>query len=480
MSERNDQYDAHSAEGAGTGSATPAGSGPAMQPPATQQSSAAQQGWQAPRETWDAAWSPASPDDGSSTFNANPSAAAAFNNAAGNGGGYGGYPPAPNGANWGVYPPSNNHKGPNTRLAALLTALVVVLVMAVALVAPNWSGSGIGQLPVSTPSATQPAQANPSTSSQRAVAQSQTTASEAQSKGVVLITTQTTSGAAAGSGMVLSSDGYVLTNYHVVETSTRITATVASTNKQYTATVVGRDATNDVALLKLDGASGLDTVTIDSDTVNTGDQVTAVGNSSGQGYLSAATGQVVSTSSSITVQNETSASQTETLTNVYETSTQAVPGDSGGPMFDAENEVMGITTAGETQTNSRTGQSSTVSSYAIPIARAMSIVKQIESGQSSGTVQVGPKAYLGVTVQASQSGSVTISQVVSDGPAAAAGLSVGQVITAVDGTRIDSQATLSSVLAQHKPGDKVSVTVSSGYGGGTQTASLTLGTSPIN
>ena len=95
-------------------------------------------------------------------------------------------------------------------------------------------------------------------------------------------------------------------------------------------------------------------------------------------------------------------------------------------------------------------------------------------------MQVGPKAYLGVTVQASQSGSVTISQVVSDGPAAAAGLSVGQVITAVDGTRIDSQATLSSVLAQHKPGDKVSVTVSSGYGGGTQTASLTLGTSPIN
>lgn len=400
--------------------------------------------------------------------------------ASGGAGGAGGYPPPPDGGNWGFYPPSNNHKSPNNRLAAALTTVVVVLAMAVALLAPNWLRSGIGQLPVSSPSISQPAQTGPSSSSQRAVTQSQTTASEAQSKGVVLITTQTTSGAAAGTGMVLSSDGYVLTNYHVVESSTQITVTIAATNKEYTATVVGHDATNDVALLKLSGASNLDTVTIDNDTVKAGDSVTAVGNSQGQGYLSAATGQLTSTSSSITVQNETSASQTETLTNVYETSTQAVPGDSGGPMFDSENEVLGITTAGETQADSRTGTSSTVSSYAIPIARAMDIVKQIESGQSSGTVQVGPKAYMGVTVQGTQGGSVVISQVVSGGPAADSGLSVGQLITAVDGTAINSQATLSTVLAGHKPGDTISVTVSSAYGSGSQTVSMTLGSSPIN
>ena len=381
---------------------------------------------------------------------------------------------------WRIYPPTNNNDHePNNRVAGWVTSLVVAVAIALAVLMPGWASSGLGVLPTETPSSSQSTR-TPSSGSQRTTVQTQSSVSDEQSSGVVLINTTTTTGTAAGSGMVLSDDGYVLTNYHVVEASTEVTVTIAATNQNYEASVVGHDATNDVALLKLDNASGLDTVAIDDDAVNAGDDVTAVGNSAGQGYLSAAEGQLLSTSSSITVQSEEDSSDTETLTDVYETSAQAVAGDSGGPMFDSENEVIGITTAGQTQTDSHTGQSTTVSSYAIPIARALSIVSQIESGSSSGTVQVGPKAYLGVTVQSSaQTGALVISQVVSDGPAAQAGLAAGETITAVDGTTVSSQEELSTILATKSPGDTVKVTVSSGYGAG-QTVSLTLGSSPIN
>ncbi|WP_316670423.1 trypsin-like peptidase domain-containing protein [uncultured Propionibacterium sp.] len=329
--------------------------------------------------------------------------------------------------------------------------------------------------PSSRPSITFPA---PSGNTSSAPTGDQTNATDAQSKGVVLIESQLTDATSAGTGMVLSSDGYVLTNYHVVQSSTAIYVQVAAAGQTYEATMVGHDATNDVALLRLNGASGLDTVAVDSDAVSVGDRVTAVGNSNGQGYLSAADGSITDTSTTVTVESELAENGEETLTNVYETSSQAVPGDSGGPLYDAEGEVTGMTTAGE-QDNGYGASATTLRSWAIPIAHAMEIVDQIEAGNESGTVAIGPKAYLGVNVQSNASGTLTISSVVGDGPAAQAGLETGDQIVSVNGTAVASQNDLSTLMSGLEPGDTATVVVTTASGT-TRSVRVTLGESPVN
>lgn len=298
-------------------------------------------------------------------------------------------------------------------------------------------------------------------------------------RGVVLIDTTTTNGAAAGTGMILTSDGQVLTNYHVVDGSTDIQVTIASTGKTYTATVIGHDAARDVALLQLTGASGLDTVTLDEDTLAVGDALVAVGNANGGGELVAASGAVTALDQSVTVQGEEG---TEDLSGVIETDAGAVPGDSGGPMFDAQGEVTGMTTAGgSTAVNAPHGHQapSTVqvetTAYAVPIDDAMAVVDQIRTGVESGTVQIGANAYLGVSVE---NGLQVVG--VADGSGAAdAGITAGSTITAVDGNRVTTQAELADVLSGLNPGDtlKVAWTTSSGK---STSATVTLGSSPIN
>ena len=192
---------------------------------------------------------------------------------------------------------------------------------------------------------------------------------------------------AAGTGMVLTAAGQVLTNYHVVEGAGTITVTVATTGQSYPATVVGSDPSNDVALLQLTGASGLTTVKADDDVAKVGDAVTAVGNAGGTGSLTAAAGTISSLSASVTAASEGSAGS-ETLSALVETTADVVSGDSGGPLFDAEGEVVGIDTAAST--------GSEIDGFAIPIQRALAIVDQVRSGTESGTVRIGPAAFLGV------------------------------------------------------------------------------------
>ncbi len=214
-------------------------------------------------------------------------------------------------------------------------------------------------------------------------------ATAAQSAGVVLIDTVLPyqDAQAAGTGMVLTASGQVLTNYHVVEGAGTITVTVAATGQSYPATVVGTDPTDDVALLQLTGASGLTTVKADDDQAQVGDAVTAVGNAGGTGTLTAADGTISSLTSSVTAASEGS-SGSETLASMIETTADVVSGDSGGPLFDAEGEVVGIDTAAST--------GSEIDGYAIPIARALGIVDQIRSGAETSTVRIGPAAFLGV------------------------------------------------------------------------------------
>jgi S1-C subfamily serine protease len=296
---------------------------------------------------------------------------------------------------------------------------------------------------------------------------------EAPSTGVVLIEATLSDGVAAGTGMILSSDGYVLTNYHVIAGSSAVQVTVADTGKTYTATVVGDDSTRDVALLKLSGVSGLATVTLDSDTVSVGDKIVALGNAGGKEELVAAAGTVKGLDQSLQVSSESPWGTTENLTGMIETNAGAVPGDSGGPMYDSEGEVIGMTTAGSTSEGT---------SYAVPIATAMSIVNQIKAGDESGSVRIGPAGYLGISTNntsSSRSGGLVITSVTSGGPAAKAGIQAGDILVSFNGTKITATTNAADIIRETEPGQKVKVTWTSSETGETRTATVTMGSSPL-
>jgi len=321
-----------------------------------------------------------------------------------------------------------------------------------------------------------------------------TPATTAESSGVALIDTVLTDGEAAGTGIVLTSDGQVLTNYHVVESSTSVKVTLpsegSSTGKTYTASVVGADQSADVALLQLKGASGLTAAKIDDDTLRTGDGVTAVGNAGGTGTLTAADGNVTALSASITTQSEDSVAG-EKLTKMIETSADVVAGDSGGPLLDDEGEVVGIDTAASS------GQ--TIDGYAVPIDTALAVVTQIRSGDETPAVRIGAAAFLGVQVAtstASDSGygygdgygygngsssaaGATIAGVVQGDAADDAGLAAGDTITKVGSTTVTDAAGLTKALSAMNPGDRVQVTWTTADGQ-SQSATVTLDASPVN
>ncbi len=317
-------------------------------------------------------------------------------------------------------------------------------------------------------------------------------ATSAQEVGVVDITSQLTYDQAesAGTGIVLTSSGEILTNNHVVEGATSISVTVVATGSVYTASVVGTDATDDVAVLQLTGASGLQTAHLDTagDTA-VGEAVTGVGNAGGTGGTpSASPGTVTALDQTITTQAEQTAAS-ETLHGLIQTDADIQAGDSGGPLFDAQDEVIGIDTAAASGGTSTAG-------YAIPIENALAIATQIEAGQASSTVTIGYPAFLGVEVASSadESGAgygyaygstgaastsgATVSGVIANGPAAAAGLSAGDTITSVDGTAIDSAQALTDGLAGLKPGQSVSVTWTDAQGA-SHTADVTLAQGPV-
>ncbi|MDQ7993328.1 MAG: S1C family serine protease [Propionicimonas sp.] len=290
------------------------------------------------------------------------------------------------------------------------------------------------------------------------------------SAGIVFVEGQTSSGTAAGTGMVLSADGKVLTNYHVVAGSEALQVTVADNGDTYEATVLGFDQSKDVALLQLKDASGLATVTIDDDQVKVGDEVTAVGNAGGESKLVEAPGKVTDLDESLTVNSDSPWGSQEDLKGVIETTAGAVPGHSGGPMFDSESEVMGMTTAGSTEANR---------SYAVPIADALEVVRTVEAGHDAGTVRVGPAGYLGIVVGETGRNGATITDVVADGPADKVGITVGSTLTEVGGTRIGRNTNLATVIRALEPGEEVTVTWLTPRGEQKQ-ARATLGASPVN
>lgn len=305
---------------------------------------------------------------------------------------------------------------------------------------------------------------------------SATAATDEEKAGVVTIVSTLNYDASyksAGTGMILTSGGLILTNNHVVQGATSIQVTVESTGETHTADVVGTDATNDVAVLKLQDATGLTPVSFDSsDDVATGDVVHSTGNAEGTGDLVTAQGTVLATDQSITVQSE-SGSGTESLSGLIEVDADVVSGDSGGPLRDSDGDVVGIVTAASQG-------SSTITGYAIPIDHALSIAKQIQSGTGSSTVQIGLPAFLGAQISSTATGTtggVTIAGTVEGSAAASAGLVAGDVITAIDGTTVADSSALTAAIQAHDSGDQVSVTWTD-TAGTSHTATVTLGDGP--
>jgi S1-C subfamily serine protease len=246
--------------------------------------------------------------------------------------------------------------------------------------------------------------------------------------------------------------------------------TVAATGHSYSATVVGTDPTDDVAVLQLRDAAGLQTARLSSAEPTVGEAVTGVGNAGGTGTLTAAPGSVTALDQAITASDETG-SGTEQLSGLIQTDAAIQAGDSGGPLFDtATGEVIGMDTAAS--------GGGAAQGYAIPIATAEAIARQIEAGTDNGTVHQGYPAFLGVSVQ-DGTGGATVAGVLPGGPAAQAGITAGDVITAVGGTAVTSADQLSAALAGAAPGERAGVTWTTAAGA-PRSATVVLATGPAD
>lgn len=294
--------------------------------------------------------------------------------------------------------------------------------------------------------------------------------------GVVVIETNLgyQSAQAAGTGMVLTSSGTVLTNNHVIRDATGIRVVVPRTGRSFAAKVVGYDASDDVAVLQARGASNLKTIPVgDSTALTAGQPVQALGNAGGTGSLRAASGTVTGVDREITVSDDRGGS--ESLTGLIETNAAVQPGDSGGPLMNADGEVVGMDTAASVGN----GQAATAAGYAIPINEAMSIAEQIMRGGASARIHVGGTAFLGVEVVDNGYGGsgAIITSVVPGSPAEAAGLVPGDLITSVGGHAVSSSDGLTAIVGTQKPGAPVTATYVDREGA-TQTANVALASGP--
>lgn len=306
-------------------------------------------------------------------------------------------------------------------------------------------------------------------------------ATDDESIGVVLIETVIGSGdgekrlgAGAGTGIVLTANGQVLTNYHVVESSADIQVTLASTGDTYEAEVIGASKRADIALLQLADADGLEVASIDDDSLVLGDEVTAVGNAGGTGELTAADGTVTDLESQITV---SSYGESSTLTNLIETDADVQSGESGGPLIDEEGEVVGVTTAASAGRQ--------INGYAVPIDDALVVVEQIRSGNETSTVRIGSPAFLGVWLASGPSdglgddrGGALIDGVTAGGPAAEAGLGAGDTVIRIGSVEVSNSEELREAIAALEPGQKITLSWITAAGS-TESGSATLAASAV-
>ena len=446
--------------------------------------------------------------------------------------GYGGYGQPPSGDYGHTAPlPPMPPPPPPRRRVGLLSYLAVALVAGalgagtvVALYHPAASSSAA---PSAQPSAPVPL---PSTAVPIPSSGGTGTAGGSLSKvqqGIVIINTalQYSGERAAGTGMVINAgSGLVLTNNHVIENATKITATVAATGQNFQAKVVGYDVTGDIALIKLQDPSGLHQVPLsDSSKVKVGDAVTALGNAEGRSEIVPAPGHITGVNRTITASDQGGAVTSETLRGMLQTDAGIVSGDSGGPLVNAAGQVIGMDTAGN---DVRFPDQQAAAGFAIPINTALSVAREIAAGHASSTISIGYPPFIGIyvgqgtssnpqqqaaaqqqnngfgggggfggngsgsqscytndsnlpvpsTIAPANSGTLVVGTICGS-PAAGAGVTAGSVITSVNGQAVGTPQSLHTQIAKYRPDTPVSLTWVT-PSGQHKTASVTLTAGP--
>ena len=383
-------------------------------------------------------------------------------------------PPMPPPGNWYLPSPSLPPRRPRPRASVVILALVVAVATASGIVvATHHSRSSTTATSATSANSAKPATTVTSPPKPTSTETLPTVASSPPSSAtpldtqaivalvnpaVVDITTTVDGGEAAGTGMVLTSSGLVLTNNHVIDGATTVGVQIAGSGPVHKAHVVGYDPTDDVALVQIEGVSGLTTINVgDSSALAVGDRVVAIGNALGSsGPHAVSTGGIDALNQAITVDDPTGSSQD--LSGLIQLDAGLQPGDSGGPLVNSAGQVIGMDTAASA---GRRRVSVSRVGYAIPIAKALDVAKQIQAGKSSGKVHVGDRAVLGIQVTDSNSltgQGATVVAVTSGSPAAGAGMQRGATITAIGTTTIGTVDELGTALFTQNPGDKVQVT----------------------
>ena len=382
-------------------------------------------------------------------------------------------------------PPKKKKKFNGKRVARSAVALVLAAAMGFAggFVGAKFGGSGKVVIQQVAPSSTADS-ASGSDSSITAASSSGSSLTTEQvadlvSPSVVVITTeqvvysqwswygqnQVESG--AGSGVIISSDGYILTCAHVVDGASNITVTI--NDKDYTATLVGEDTTSDIAVIKID-ANGLTPATVgDSNSLKVGQNVMAVGNPLGELGGTVTGGMISALNRSVTIQGSSSVN----TMSLIQMDASVSPGNSGGGLFNMNGELVGIVNAKSSSSDAEG------LGFAIPINDAIKVAQELlENGYVTGRPYLGI-TYLAVTdaQTASQLGvnayGVYVVEVVKGGPAEKAGLQAGDRIVSVDGTEIASKDDLGTLMQKHAAGDTLSITIA--REGQMQTVNVTLG-----
>ena len=382
-------------------------------------------------------------------------------------------------------PPKKKKKFNGKRVARSAVALVLAAAMGFAggFVGAKFGGSGKVVIQQVAPSSTADS-ASGSDSSITAASSSGSSLTTEQvadlvSPSVVVITTeqvvysqwswygqnQVESG--AGSGVIISSDGYILTCAHVVDGASNITVTI--NDKDYTATLVGEDTTSDIAVIKID-ADGLTPATVgNSDSLKVGQNVMAVGNPLGELGGTVTGGMISALNRSVTIQGSSSVN----TMSLIQMDASVSPGNSGGGLFNMNGELVGIVNAKSSSSDAEG------LGFAIPINDAIKVAQELlENGYVTGRPYLGI-TYLAVTdaQTASQLGvnayGVYVVEVVKGGPAEKAGLQAGDRIVSVDGTEIASKDDLGTLMQKHAAGDTLSITIA--REGQMQTVNVTLG-----
>ncbi len=282
---------------------------------------------------------------------------------------------------------------------------------------------------------------------------------------VTSVTTQSIFGAsqaeAAGTGIILSKDGYILTNHHVVSGATKAQIVTSDGTTYENVRVVGNDPLNDVAYLKVDGVDNLAPASIgDSSTVRVGQSVIAIGNALGQYQNTVSSGIISGKGRPISASDETGSSA-ESLTDLLQTDAAINPGNSGGPLLNLSGQVIGMNTA--------VASNAEGIGFAIPINATKGTTKMVLEGKGVQRAYIGVR-YIALTAAVAKQYSLSRSEgaylissngsaaVVAGGPADKAGLQDKDIITKINGEAVGAAGGVSSIVGEYAPGDTVEVT----------------------